>query len=189
MLHTSPSTAEKFAELYDCHGDSYTQDATVESLGEVFKSVEKQVRRRVLFSTAKEITPIAFWVFFHYVWASGFTTMRRSSLAVNALRACLYIYIRQLSSFRAPTLWLSIWLSLLGIFNTLFWVYANLFSWENGQNTRILEVRHFRTIQFIYLFILLFQNSAIFLNPKEIAEIEQRYFPGDCPLGLFRCCR
>ena len=24
---------------------------------------------------------------------------------VNALRACVYIYIRQLSSFRAPTLW------------------------------------------------------------------------------------
>ena len=29
----------------------------------------------------------------------------RSSLSINALRACVYIYIRQLSSFRAPTLW------------------------------------------------------------------------------------
>ena len=29
----------------------------------------------------------------------------RSSLSINALRACVYIYIRQLSSFRMPTLW------------------------------------------------------------------------------------
>ena len=28
------------------------------------------------------------------------------SLFLNALRACVYIYFRQLSSFRAPTLWL-----------------------------------------------------------------------------------
>ena len=27
------------------------------------------------------------------------------SLSINALRACVYSYIRQLSSFRAPTLW------------------------------------------------------------------------------------
>ena len=30
---------------------------------------------------------------------------QRGSLSINALRACVYIYIRQLSSFRAPTLW------------------------------------------------------------------------------------
>ena len=30
---------------------------------------------------------------------------RRSSLSINALHACVYIYIRKLSSFRAPTLW------------------------------------------------------------------------------------
>ena len=28
-----------------------------------------------------------------------------SSLAVNGLRACVYVYIRQLSSFRTPMLW------------------------------------------------------------------------------------
>ena len=29
----------------------------------------------------------------------------RFVLNINALRACVYIYIRQLSSFRGPTLW------------------------------------------------------------------------------------
>ena len=28
----------------------------------------------------------------------------KEALSINALRACVYIYIRQLSSFRAPTL-------------------------------------------------------------------------------------
>ena len=43
MLHRSPRTADKFAEEYDRHGDSYTQDATVESLKEVFNNVQSQV--------------------------------------------------------------------------------------------------------------------------------------------------
>ena len=29
----------------------------------------------------------------------------KEALSINALRACVYIYIRQLSPFRAPTLW------------------------------------------------------------------------------------
>ena len=33
------------------------------------------------------------------------SSQRRFSQYINALRACVYIYIRQLSSFRAPTLW------------------------------------------------------------------------------------
>ena len=37
----------------------------------------------------------------------------RSSLSINALRSCVYIYIWQLSSLRAPTLWfIYIWLLL-----------------------------------------------------------------------------
>ena len=35
---------------------------------------------------------------------------------------------------------LSIWLSLLAIFNTLFWVYANFFHEKNRQNTKILSL-------------------------------------------------
>ena len=31
--------------------------------------------------------------------------MLKEPLSIYALRACVYIYIRQLSSFRAPTLW------------------------------------------------------------------------------------
>ncbi|XP_015777211.1 PREDICTED: DNA ligase 4-like isoform X2 [Acropora digitifera] len=42
MLYSSPATADKFAEEYDRYGDSFTQDATVESLGEVFKNVQSQ---------------------------------------------------------------------------------------------------------------------------------------------------
>ena len=37
---------------------------------------------------------------------------KEARLSITALRACVYIYIRQLSSFRAPTLWfidLTIW--------------------------------------------------------------------------------
>ena len=43
------------------------------------------------------------------------------------------MYIRQLSYFRAPTLWSTV-------------ATCHLFSRENGQNTKI-EVRHFRTIR------------------------------------------
>lgn len=43
MLYSSPATADKFAEEYDRYGDSFTQDATVESLEEVFKNVQSQV--------------------------------------------------------------------------------------------------------------------------------------------------
>ena len=32
----------------------------------------------------------------------------RGSLSINALRTCVYIYFRQLSSFRAPALWLTV---------------------------------------------------------------------------------
>ena len=50
MLYSSPATADKFAEEYDRYGDSFTQDATVESLEEVFKNVQSQVTVSV-FST------------------------------------------------------------------------------------------------------------------------------------------
>ena len=43
MLYSSPVTADKFAEEYDRYGDSFTQDATVESLQEAFKNVQSQV--------------------------------------------------------------------------------------------------------------------------------------------------
>ena len=43
MIHRSPCTADKFAEEYDRHGDSYTQDATIGSLKDVFNNVQTQV--------------------------------------------------------------------------------------------------------------------------------------------------
>ncbi|KAK3736164.1 hypothetical protein QZH41_015551 [Actinostola sp. cb2023] len=42
MLHSSPSTEMRFAMEYDCYGDSFTQDTTVESLGKVFKDFDKE---------------------------------------------------------------------------------------------------------------------------------------------------
>ena len=44
MLHFSLRTADKFAEEYDCFGDSYTHNSTPESLKEIFDKVPGQVR-------------------------------------------------------------------------------------------------------------------------------------------------
>lgn len=43
MIHSSPATEQKFAMQYDSYGDSFTQDATEESLKKVFSSFENQV--------------------------------------------------------------------------------------------------------------------------------------------------
>ena len=48
MLHCSPRTAEKFAEEYDRYGDSYTEDATADSLREVFNNVQVQVNKHTI---------------------------------------------------------------------------------------------------------------------------------------------
>ena len=70
----------------------------------------------------------------------------KSSLCINALGTmqCLYLFKSGSSALIGhPGCGLYIWLSLLTILNTLFWVYANYFSWENGQNMKILKVCHF----------------------------------------------
>ena len=72
---------------------------------------------------------------------------QRSSLSINALRACVYIYIRQLSSFRAHTLWfINLTVATCHIQYT-FLSLCQFVSRENGQNTRILQVRHFCIIR------------------------------------------
>ena len=43
MIHTSPSTAKKFALDYDRHGDSYFSGTTEEKLRLVFQKIEKEV--------------------------------------------------------------------------------------------------------------------------------------------------
>ena len=43
MIHTSPSTAKKFALDYDRHGDSYFSGTTEEKLKLVFQKIEKEV--------------------------------------------------------------------------------------------------------------------------------------------------
>lgn len=43
MLHNSPTTAERFAEEYDRNGDSYTKDLTVDSLKQVFNTMEDKL--------------------------------------------------------------------------------------------------------------------------------------------------
>lgn len=48
MCHSSSRTADKFAEEYDRHGDSYTENATTESLKKVFENVQGNVRMQEL---------------------------------------------------------------------------------------------------------------------------------------------
>ena len=43
MLHTSPKSAAVFAQLYDHHGDSYTDDVNTKQLKEVFGNIQKEV--------------------------------------------------------------------------------------------------------------------------------------------------
>ena len=70
--------------------------------------------------------------------------------ALSVLMLCVPVFIFLSSSSvllgGCPRCGLSIWLSLLAIFNTLFCVYANFFH-ENAEITRKrLQVGHFRTI-------------------------------------------
>ena len=59
----------------------------------------------------------------------------------------VFIFISSsLALLERPRCGLSIWLSQLAIFDTLFRVCQFLFSRENGQNKKILEVLHFRMI-------------------------------------------
>ena len=74
-------------------------------------------------------------------------TTQRSSLGINALRACVYIYIRQLSSFRATTLWFIDLAVATCYIQYTFLSLCQFLSRENGQNTKILEVHHFRMIR------------------------------------------
>ena len=48
MFHSSSRTADKFAEEYDRHGDSYTENATSESLKKVFDNVQGNVSMQEL---------------------------------------------------------------------------------------------------------------------------------------------
>ena len=77
-------------------------------------------------------------------------TTWRSSLSINALCQPMFIFTSSSSALLGyPCCGLLIWLSLLGIFNTLFWVYDNSISWANGQNTKwtnaMEEARRSRT--------------------------------------------
>ena len=68
------------------------------------------------------------------------------SSALSVLMLCTPVFIFTSGSsalLGRPRCGSSIWLSLLAIFNAFFWVYANFFSRENRQNTKVLEVRLF----------------------------------------------
>ena len=67
----------------------------------------------------------------------------KGSLSINALRACVYINIQQLGSFRATTWFIDLTVATCHIQYT-FLSLCQFFSGENGQNTKILEVRHIR---------------------------------------------
>ena len=63
----------------------------------------------------------------------------KEALSINALRACVYIYIRQLSSYRVPMLWF-IDLTVATCHNQYTFLSSDQrSSWENRQNTKILK--------------------------------------------------
>ena len=62
-------------------------------------------------------------------------TCQQTILKINALRARVYIYIRQLSSFRAPMLWFIDTVATCHIQYT-FLSLRQFFSRENEQNTK-----------------------------------------------------
>ena len=67
-----------------------------------------------------------------YFSLSGFL---KEALSIFKLCTPVFIFTSGSSAFLGhPRCGLLNWLSLLAIFNTLFWVYAIKNSWENGQN-------------------------------------------------------
>ena len=79
----------------------------------------------------------------------------KSSLSINALHACVYIYNRQLSSFRTPTLW---FIDLNVAICHIQYGFLNLssiipiFARENGQNTKNKSAI-FVILSFVYIHI------------------------------------
>ena len=59
----------------------------------------------------------------------------KEALSINALRACVYIYIRQVSSFRAPTWWFIVLTVAAYHIQYTSLSSCQFFSRENGQNT------------------------------------------------------
>ena len=43
MIYTSLKTSDYFSTLYDCQGDSYTDDVTEEDLRNIFQSITDKV--------------------------------------------------------------------------------------------------------------------------------------------------
>ena len=82
----------------------------------------------------------------------------------NALRACVSIYIRQLSSFRVPTLWfIDLAVATCHIQYTFLSLFR-FFSRENGQNTRILEGRMKMADDGYWACKALFNTEAFFIK-------------------------
>ena len=78
---------------------------------------------------------------------STYSKVLKEALSINALHTCVYIYIWQLSSLRAPKLWfIDLTVTTCHIQYT-FLSLCQFVSRENGQNTKILEVYHFYVMQ------------------------------------------
>ena len=73
------------------------------------------------------------------------TCILKEALSINALRACVYIYIRQLSSFRAPTLWFIDLTLTTGHIQYTF-LSCNFFWTRKRTKHENTKVRHFRMV-------------------------------------------
>ena len=67
----------------------------------------------------------------------------RSSLSINALRPRVYVYIRQLSSFRAPTLW---FIDLAVATCHIQYTFLSLRQFVSRENRQSIRILHFRMI-------------------------------------------
>ena len=103
----------------------------------------------VLFYKVKPKWHTLFWDISMYlsIYFIKKITYPKGALTVNYLCTYVYIYIWQLSSFRAPTLWfIDLTVATCHIQYT-FLSLCQFVSRENGQNRKILEIRHFRMIR------------------------------------------
>ena len=137
-MAVAPMSGFSYIKTYTIYMRKIWHPANLKADGRISGRMKNQINNRV------DAVP-------HLPWSQRFSRSRGRrrreravrSLSINALRACVYIYIRQLSSFRAPTLWfIDLTVATCHIRYT-FLSLCKFFSRENGQNTRILEVGHF----------------------------------------------
>ena len=96
MFHSSSRTADKFAEEYDRHGDSYTENATSESLKKVFDNVQGNVSMQEL--DGLQITSGKRWLQRLCTWSGKVGTSRNVLRSgTNMLQSQVFSHLADLA--------------------------------------------------------------------------------------------